>query len=74
VSQSLNDLLEDGVKLLGEFDTIVLTRPGEEERRLRGGAVTHLVRLEETQDLGQSSASAGAGVTTSGAVVFMFSP
>lgn len=40
------------VKLL-ELDTVVLTRASQEEGRLRGGAVTCFVRLNEARHPGQ---------------------
>lgn len=47
VIQRLDDVLEDGVKLLGELDMIVLARAAKEEGGLRRGSVARLVRLDE---------------------------
>jgi len=53
VTQRLDDLLEDGVKLHGELDTIVITRAAKEEGSLRRGSVARLVRLDEAENRGQ---------------------
>lgn len=41
------------MELLGELDAVVLAGPSQEECRVRGGAVTSLVRLDEAENLGQ---------------------
>ena len=74
VTQGLNDLLQDRVKLLGEFDAIVLTGAAQEEGRLGGCAVTRLVDLDEAQHPGQLISVARRRVTISAAVVLMTPP
>ena len=53
VAEGMNDTLEDLVKLLGQFDTVVFARAGQEEDMLRRGPMTGLVRLDEAEDIGK---------------------